>query len=80
MFFKIYVGFFFTENVYTNVQIQSHNRYEEHRARYLEMSANTITAAAKTPETSEPKRMATPDDYDNEALYEEMSAHYYVRK
>jgi len=27
---------------------------------------------------NEPNRMATPDDYDNEALYEEMSARYYV--
>jgi len=66
--------------VYTDVQAQSHNRYEEHRARYLEMSANTITAAATTKPTdaTEPDRVATPDDYDNEALYEEMSARYYV--
>ena len=66
--------------MYTDVQAQSHNRYEEHRARYLEMSASTITAAATTKptDTTEPDRVATPDDYDNEALYEEMSARYYV--
>ena len=66
--------------VYTNMKVQNQSKYEEQRAKYLEMSSGTITASAttNTAGTSEPKRMATPDDYDNEELYEEMSACFYV--
>lgn len=34
----------------------------------------------KTNQVYEIERLATPDDYGNEALYEEMTAHYYVCK
>ena len=34
----------------------------------------------KTNQVYEIERLATPDDYNNEALYEEMTARYYVCK
>ena len=42
------------------------------------MSASIATPGT-TANTREPKRLATPDDYDNEALYEEMSSCFYVK-
>jgi len=58
------------------IQSQSKN-YEERIAKYLEVSS-VVATTTNTSGTSEPRRMATPDDYDNEELYEEMSTRFYV--
>ena len=70
--------FLCTGDVCTDMGIQSQSKnYEEQIAKYLEVSS-VVATTTNTSGTSEPSRMATPDDYDNEELYEEMSTRFYV--
>lgn len=52
-----------TENLYPNTDVETENK--ENEIKYLQVIAGQT-------------RVATRDDYENEALYTEMTQHYYV--